>query len=253
MTIPPSHSFGGLTLLSMNEIPRISEDDRYLVAQALRRPRGFYSTKRASQLSGIPQSTINQWARSDVLVPDWNSLHPRGWSYRDLLFLRLLAWLRKKEMRLSHASDRVHLIRDVLATDHIDPTVRADRRHAFLADETFDRFSRQQAFDNMTLFLSIFDIAQPIDGVSQAAMWGPGLIYPSAHTHISPWVLAGEPCVARSRIPTSALFALRRQRQLTAEKINALYSHITLDAIKDAIDLEKRLRAAGSHTDATAA
>ncbi len=156
-------------------------------------------------------------------------------------------------MRLSYASKRVHLIRDVLATDHIDPSVRADREHAFLADETFDRFSGQQAFDSVTTLLDMFDIAQPIKDVSNTAMWGPGLVYPSAHTHISPWVLAGEPCVIRSRIPTSALFALRQERKLTTEKIGLLYPHIATAAIDDAINLEKRLRAAGAFDDATAA
>ena len=237
----------------MTEIPAIGDEDRYAVVQALRRPRGYYDAKRASQLSGVPQSSINQWARTGMLTPDWNALTPRGWSYRDLLYLRLFAWLRKKGMEASGVSQRVRLIRGVLAKEPIDPTVRSDGRHAFLSDETFDRFSGQQAFEGMTLFLSIFDIAQPIDKVSRAAIWGPGLVYPSTYTHISPWVMSGEPCVVRSRIPTSALFALRQKRHLPAEKIRLLYPHIEVEAIQDAIDLEERLRRRESRNDATAA
>ena len=237
----------------MTEDPAIGDEDRYTVVQALRRPRGFYDAKRASQLSGVPKSSINQWARTGILTPDWNALTPRGWSYRDLLYLRLFAWLRKRGMETSGASERVRLIRGVLAQQPIDPTVRSDGQHAFLSDETYDRFSGQQAFDGMTLFLSIFEIAQPIDEVSRAAMWGPGLVYPSTHTHISPWVLSGEPCVVRSRIPTSALFALRHQRRLPAEKIRVLYPHLEVEAIQDAIGLEERLRLRESRADATAA
>lgn len=188
-----------------------------------------------------------------MLTPDWNALIPRGWSYRDLLYLRLVAWLRKRGMEASGVSERVRLIRGVLAKEPIDPTVRADGQHAFLSDESFDRFSGQQAFEGMTLFLSIFDIAQPITKVSRAAMWGPGLVYPSTHTHISPWVLSGEPCLTRSRIPTSALFALRHERHLPAEKICVLYPHIRVEAIQDAIGLEEKLRRRESRTDATAA
>lgn len=237
----------------MTEIPCIGSEDRYIVLRALRRPRGFYDAKRASQLSGVPRSTINQWARSELLEPDWNSLSPRGWSYRDLLYLRLFAWLRKRGMETSGASERVRLISRVLAVQRIDPTVRSDGQHAFLSDETIDRFSGQQAFDGMTFFLSMFDIAQPIDKVSRTAMWGPGLIYPSSHTHISPWVLSGEPCVIRSRIPTSTLFALHQERHLPAEKIHLLYPQVAIEAIQDAIDLEERLRLRESSTDATAA
>ena len=237
----------------MNGIPPFEDIDRLRVARALRLPRGYYIARRASQLSGVPKSTIYLWARSRILVPDWQSLRPIGWSYRDLLYLRLLAWLRKNGMGLSGASQRVDLIRDVLSTDQIDPTVRTDGENAFLANETFDRLSGQQAFDGVITLLDMFDVAQPIAGVSRAAMWGPGLVYPSDHTHISPWVLAGEPCVRHSRIPTSALFALRQERQLTKEKIGLLYPHIRTDAIEDAIALERRLRGGGAHTDATAA
>lgn len=237
----------------MTGIPYIGNDDRYVVLRALRRPRGFYDAKRASQLSGVPQSTINQWAQSELLEPDWNALSPRGWSYRDLLYLRLFAWLRKRGMKTSGASRRVRVIRDVLAVERIDPTARSDGQHAFLSDETLDRFSGQLAFDGMTMFLSIFEIAQPIQKVSRSAMWGPGLVYPSTHTHISPWVLSGEPCVVRSRIPTSALFALRHERHLPAEKILLLYPQVKIEAIRDAVDLEEKLRLRESRADATAA
>ncbi len=195
----------------------------------------------------------NQWARSGRLTPDWNSLRPRGWSYRDLLYLRLFAWLRKRGMDSTGASQRVRLIRDVLALEHIDPTIRSDGQHAFLSDETSDRFSGQETFAGMTFFLSVFEVAQPINEVSRSAMWGPGLVYPSTHTHISPWVLSGEPCVAHSRIPTSSLFVLRQKRSLPVEKIQLLYPHIRVAAIKDAIGLEENLRSRESRGNATAA
>jgi len=235
----------------MTDIRAVGDEDRFVVYQALRRPRGFYDANRASQLSGVPLGTINHWARSELLTPDWNALTPRGWSYRDLLYLRLFALLRKQGMETSGTSERVRLIRDVLASETIDPTVRSDGQHAFLSGETIDRFSGQQAFDGVTALLSIFEIAQPIDKVSKSAMWGPGLVCPSAHTHISPWVLSGEPCVAFSRIPTSALFVLRQERRLPAERIRLLYPQIRVEAIQDAINLEKKLRLGKSRAYAT--
>lgn len=221
--------------------------------EALRGPRGFYEARRASQLSGVPLRTINQWAASEMLVPDWDASSPRGWSYRDLLYLRLFVWLRKQGMGVTGTSGRVRLIREVLASQEIDPTVRSDGQHAFLSSESFDRFSGRQAFDGVTAFLSVFDIAQPIDRVSKSAIWGPGLVYPSTHTHISPWILSGAPCVARSRIPTLSLFALRHQRHLPVERIALLYPQVTVEAIQDAIKLEEKLSVTHPYSDATAA
>ena len=188
-----------------------------------------------------------------MLTPDWNGLGPRGWSYRDLLYIRLLAWLRKQGMGLPGASATVRLIRQVLTGHDIDPSIRSDGQHAFLGDESFDRFSGQQAFEGLTRFLTTFDIAQPVHEVSRSPMWGPGLVYPSTHTHISPWVLAGEPCVSRTRIPTTAIFALQEDRLLPSVGIRALYPQLTLEAIRDAINLEKTLRSKTPHPDAPAA
>src|SRR2546427_478992 len=66
--------------------------------QAFRVPRGRYSYERASQLSGVPTRTLHHWARTEFMVPDFADLTPKMWSYRDLVFLRLTAWLRAKSM-----------------------------------------------------------------------------------------------------------------------------------------------------------
>src|SRR5829696_8281996 len=70
---------------------RIAAD---VVLHALRHPRGRYAADRAAQLSGIPRSTLYDWQRADVYVPDFAGGSPMAWSYRDLVFVRVLAWLR---------------------------------------------------------------------------------------------------------------------------------------------------------------
>lgn len=69
-------------------------DNRALVLRALRYPRGRYSAERAHQLSAVPARTLHDWATAGVLVPDWFAARPRGWSYRDIVYARLMAWLR---------------------------------------------------------------------------------------------------------------------------------------------------------------
>ncbi len=77
----------------------------------LRRPRGRYGAQRTSQLSGIPQSTLYDWRSHGICVPDYDAASPTGWSYRDLVFLRLLAWLRQRGMERSVAADQVARVR----------------------------------------------------------------------------------------------------------------------------------------------
>ncbi|MGH8932280.1 MAG: DUF433 domain-containing protein [Egibacteraceae bacterium] len=153
---------------------------------------------------------------------------PRGWSYRDVVYARLLAWLRSKGMARPSAAERVALVRDLLA---------GAGTIFLVGDERVDRFTGQQAFDGLAELLDVFHLSEPIEGVSSSELWGPSLVRPSPHTYISPWVLGGEPCLENSRVPSAAVYALHHERGLGNEQIAALYPGVSLDAIEDALKL----------------
>ncbi len=222
----------------------LSSEDRALVLRALRYPRGRYNAERAHQLSSVPARTLHDWATAGVLVPDWFAASPRGWSYRDVVYARLLAWLRSKHMERTAAAERVRYLRALLSTSPVDPTVHSDGTVFLIGSEATDRFTGQQAFDGLVAVLDVFKLTEPIEGISQGELWGPSLVRPSAHTYISPWVLAGEPCVEGSRVPSATLYALNVERGLDAAGIHRLYDALSVEAIDDALDLEARLRAA---------
>jgi uncharacterized protein (DUF433 family) len=220
--------------------------------RALRSVRGRYSAERASQLSGVPERTLYHWARTESLVPDWAAASPRGWSYRDVVYARLLAWLRSKGAPLPEATARVASIRTLMATAPIDPLLHSDGRIVLLGDEVVDRDSGQMVFEGLVGFLDEFDIEAPIAEVSSLHLWGPDLLRPSEHTYLSPWVVGGEPCVAGTRIPTLSIFALHRDRALDRERIAALYQDLSAEAVDDAVALEAKLHRQAS-SGATAA
>jgi hypothetical protein len=49
---------------------QLTDAERRTISYALRHPRGRYTAERASQLSGIPRSTVYDWRREDVFEPD---------------------------------------------------------------------------------------------------------------------------------------------------------------------------------------
>ena len=179
-----------------------------------------------------------------MLVPDWFGAKPRGWSYRDIVYARLLAWLRSKHMDRSQASERIRFVRELLENSDIDPSVHSDGTIFLIGNEGTDRFTGQQAFDGLVEVLDVFELTEPVEGVSRGELWGPSLVRPSTHTYISPWVLAGEPCVEGSRVPSATLYALREDRGLEAPAIRDLYEGLSVEAIEDALAFETRLRAA---------
>ena len=100
-------------------------------------------------------------------------------------------------------------------------------------------------FANFYDLLATFDLREPIEELRSTArkdVWAPDLVAPSQHSRISPWVLAGDPCVANSRIPTAAIFALRTERNLPAASVVELYPGLSASAVEDVISLERRLR-----------
>ena len=253
----------------------LSSEELAEVNYAFGHPRGRYNAERAAQLSGLPRSTIYEWARERVLVPDYPLPRSKYWSYRDLVFLRMLGWLRSKGVARADAAAHVAQIRAELArpapaalpgqlalarhlvivrnemTDvvrssqrNIVDKVRTDGNVVLHGSELFDRLTGQGVLPTMDTLFSVFRILEPIDepGIGNRRLWGPDLVHPSEHTYISPWVMGGEPCVEASRVPTSSLLALAENRGLDVADLVELYPRLSAAAIADGLDLERRLR-----------
>lgn len=142
------------------------------------------------------------------------------------------------------AAQRVHYLRELLATSEIDTSIHSDGSIFLIGDEGTDRLTGQQAFDGLIEVLDVFELTEPIEGVSEGELWGPSLVRPSMHTYISPWVAGGEPCVEDSRLPSTTLHALHIDRGLDSTAIHDLYEFLPVAAIDDALNLEARLQAA---------
>ena len=97
-------------------------------------------------------------------------------------------------------------------------------------------------YDNLPDLLSVFKFQAQVSDFGKRRLWGPDLIMPSEHTYILPWVLGGDPCVRRSRIPTANIHALRQERGLTTPQIVKLYPGLNPEKADDAYKLESRLR-----------
>src|SRR5947209_3260458 len=91
--------------------PRLTFAEKREIRERLSRAVGRYDAERASQLSGIPERTVRFWGETGVIVPDYANGAPMHWSYRDLVFLRLAAWLRSKKMEPKWVGARIAAVR----------------------------------------------------------------------------------------------------------------------------------------------
>jgi DNA-binding transcriptional MerR regulator/uncharacterized protein (DUF433 family) len=223
-------------------------EERTQLRDALRMPRGRYGAERAAQLSGVPTRTVYHWAQTGTLVPDYDE-SPKSWSYRDLVYLRLTAWLRATHLPLPTVVDVVDTARRRFAEpDAPGSTVVSTDGVGVALSEGFavDALTGQRVFETMVDNVTTFDLLAPLEApeLGRGHLWGPNLVRPSRHTSISPWVLRGEPVLRGSRLSTGALYALRTSRRLKVADIVELYPGVDEDAVDDAIELETRLRMA---------
>lgn len=223
--------------------------DRRIMDFSLRNPRGWYAAGRTSQLSGIPVPTLYEWRRSRVFVGDYPKSSPMAWSYRDLVLLRLLAWLRQGRMERFRAAEKIHDVRSRLSEAAHIRWVHATRTEMVLVSgddsRIVDNSDSILPFADFSQLMRSFDLHEPIKELRRKnadSVWAPDLVQPSRCTHIVPWVLAGDPCIVRSRIPTAAMFALFDERSLDVESIVELYPGVTAESVEDSIRLEARLR-----------
>jgi uncharacterized protein (DUF433 family) len=234
----------------------LSEPDYKFLLYSLRFARGEYSNARTSQLSGIPSSTLYEWSRNDIYVPDFVTDNPKAWSYRDLVYLRLLAWLRQGGMERHTACIQVRQLKNEIAGGATVWRLFADRNSLMVNDERVSRTSGQSIlpFEDVSGLFRIFSIFEPIEELRNRlnVTWAPDLIRPSDYTFISPSVMAGDPCIVETRIPTSTIHALHEERGLGMAEIVELYPGITVESAEDAYRLELKLRG-DEYPDSTAA
>jgi uncharacterized protein (DUF433 family) len=224
---------------------RLNAEEAEVVRGSLAHPIGRYDSERASQLSGIPRRTVNYWFQHELLVPDDEA--DRRWSYRDLVFLRVFAWLRTKKMPPDAAALRVRTLKRALLGDGAPITrVRSQGKVLLLGNESVDRWSGEMVFSEVAPFFSHLDLVALTGSadMNPGRYEGPDLLRPRSRITIRPWVLSGEPCIRGTRIPTAAMYAINHERGLEPDQIVRLYPGTTRVDITQAIDLETTLRAA---------
>lgn len=208
--------------------------------------RGAYPAPRAAALSGVPLSTVHDWARKGVLVPSISPERVKLWSYADLMGLRIIHWLRREKevddgpvprstmSAVKRALGQLAELDMALWSEESGPSVVIDRAGRVLVktEPHHESDARQRILDDELDVLSPFPSA---DGLR-----GPDLVAPRPRLRIVPGKLGGSPHVVHTRLESQALGALA-DSGLPSAKIYRLYPDIERPAIDEALDLERQL------------
>lgn len=208
---------------------------------------GCYDATRAAALSGVPKSTVYDWARKEIVVPSISPEREKLWSYADLMTLRIISWLRHPKVAdgARRPGSTMHHVRQALeqlderGLDLWDGSTRVsplyvDRSGTILI-VTDESASEPGGQARMPEFLDLLAPFQTVDGGA-----GPDLRRPREHLRIVPGKCAGEPHLEGSRLTTLSVAALAR-RGYELEDLLRLYPDESSVSLAEAIDLEQTL------------
>ncbi len=207
---------------------------------------GFYSISQVSRIARIPVSTLRYWKVKDVFPPsvvimEGTTPVEYGYSYADLTIIRLMRALR---------DDRLNLKSVGIALRHLYDRFGAPNRewrdaHVFIVgnqvlanrpdewETTVATKYGQKAFTGV--FGDLFEELKELEeGIS--------ILIPrdySAYVEINPKIMAGEPVVKGTRIPTRAVFA-KSLAGRTLQELAKLY-RLAFVVVKKVIEYEKFL------------
>lgn len=209
---------------------------------------GAYSAKRASALSGVPQSTIHYWSRTKLLTPSVSAERVKLWSWSDLMGLRIIYWLRQKKTVVPGAeiprTGMKAIRRGLSRLREIGEPLGHPEAASLWIDADGEIHvggpAGPETLAGQTLIDGSINLIAPF--TTREGLRGPDLAKPRPELRIVPGRLSGSPHIVHTRLETSALFALDRDG-VEASTICQLYPYLTTQQLNEALDLERQLEA----------
>ena len=214
----------------------------------------MYDADRAAALAGVPKSTLHYWARTELYAPSISPVpRVRLWSWADLLALRVIDWLRRRDVpgEAPAPGSRARAGIPRVATQKIRQAVEQLAQRGIPRERLAEVLTASRSG---ALFLQLPEApavrAQPgqqgalpdlLDFVSPYA-GAPDLLQPRPLLRIIPGKLHGEPHVLDTRISSATLYALE-EAGYTAEQVGQMYPDVSPEALAQALDLERSLQA----------
>lgn len=194
----------------------------------------------ASTLTGASVDTLRRWRRQGLISPELNSTRPMLYSFRDLVALRSVCYLRsevslqkirKALATLSEQELNQHLSEYRLATDGGTVVVWTD-------DGFVDLVKKPGQFH----FVTLAQIYRPF--TNQANKPVVDFERPRERIEVAPGRLGGYPTIAGTRVPYDTVARLQEgAKPVRPEDIGRYFPGVSGEAARDALDFAAEVRA----------
>lgn len=200
-----------------------------------------YPLKLASVLTGATPSQLYRWRDSGLVRPEIKPFRPPLYSFRDLLLLRSVVFLRAHT-----SSQKIHKAFGNLP-DVVDAVEHPSKYNFGIDDETIylgtddgEAIDILKRVGHVTLF-SFEDMLQSFPNFKGAPV--PNLMKPSEHIEVRPQRVGGWPTIEGTRVPYDTIARLVDGITVHPDDVPDFYPSVTADAAQDAVDFAARVEA----------
>lgn len=202
-----------------------------------------YPVHLASILTGATTSQLRSWSQKGLLVPEISDKRPPLYSFRDLVALRSLVFLRGNTslQKISKAFKNLDLL-DL--TDHPSKYRFTTDGKTILVDtgdgSVIDLVGKPGQRDSYT-FEEIMDAFKDFRGRDVV-----DFRKPSKFVRVNFRLMGGWPTVVGTRVPYDLVASLVDNETVFAEDVPSYYPSVSVEATRDVIEFDHRVKAAGA-------
>lgn len=198
-------------------------------------------------LTGATASQLRRWRDSGLVVPEVRPYRPPTYSFRDLILLRSVVFLRAhtSSQRIHRAFDNLRKIRDdvgnpAFAFEHPSQfRFGVDDDTIYLGTEDGEAIDILKKVGHSTLF-SFEDMLGAFRNFKETPV--PQLSRPSAHLELRPSRMSGWPTIESTRVPFDVIARLVDFETVQPHDVEAFYPGVSPAAALDAVEFHARVQ-----------
>jgi len=192
----------------------------------------------ASKMSGASVSQLAHWRKTDVLVPEIeNQTAPYLYSFRDIVALRMFAWLRG-DHSLQMIRKSLDTLRDLDMVEH------PSAYQLFKLGESIGVVASDQAIDvakhpGQATIGTLADVFAEFETVKKRRV--DPLLRPRPGVEVNPSRLGGWPTITGTRIPFDLVAELVSDGSVPLDHVGQFYPGVSADDARDALDYQRSI------------
>lgn len=193
-----------------------------------------------SKMSGASVHQLAYWRNTGVLVPEIESLRaPFLYSFRDIVALRTLAWLRG-DHALQLIRRSLDTLRELDMVEHPSKYKLIKLGKSIGVHLEDDRAIDLAKEPGQTTVGSLADVFAEFETVRRRKV--DPLLHPRENVEVNPTRLGGWPTIAGTRIPYDLVAALISDGSVAPEHVGDFYPGVSAAAARDALDFDESVK-----------